>query len=55
MILLGIAIILAAIYLLVKRYETRMVLFTAGVLMATLAGNPLAAFNAFSKSMTTSA
>ena len=53
MVLLGIAVVFAAIYLLVKRYETRMVLFTAGVLMATLSGNPLAGLNAFTKSMTT--
>ncbi len=51
MVLLGIVVVLAAIYLLVKRYETRMVLFTAGLVMATLARNPLAALNAFSKSM----
>jgi DcuC family C4-dicarboxylate transporter len=53
MILLGIAIILATVFLLIKQYETRMVLFASGVVMATLGGNPLAAFNAFAKSMTT--
>ena len=52
MILLGIAIVLATIYLLIKRYETRMVLFASGVVMATLAGHPLAAFDAFAKNMT---
>jgi len=52
MIVLGIVVVFAAIFLLAKRYETRMVLFTAGLLMATLARNPLAALNAFSKSMT---
>ncbi len=34
MIFVGIAVVLATIYLLVKQYETRMVLFTAGVVMA---------------------
>ena len=52
MIILGIVVVFAAIFLLAKRYETRMVLFTAGLLMATLARNPLAALNAFSKNMT---
>lgn len=47
----GIAIVLVSIYLLVKQYETRMVLFCAGVLMSVLAGAPLAAFDAFAKNM----
>lgn len=53
MVFLGVIIVLATIYFLVKQYESRMVLFVAGVAMATLAGKPLAAFDAFSKSMTT--
>lgn len=48
---MGIAIVLVSIYLLVKQYETRMVLFCAGVLMSVLAGAPLAAFDAFAKNM----
>ncbi len=47
----GIVIVLVSIYLLVKQYETRMVLFCAGVLMSVLAGSPLAAFDAFAKNM----
>jgi DcuC family C4-dicarboxylate transporter len=53
MILLGIAVVLATIYLLIKRCETRMVLFTSGLVMAVLGGKPLAAFDVFAKSMTT--
>lgn len=51
MVYLGILIILVSVYLLVKQYESRMVLFAAGLLMASLAGDPLSAFDAFSKSM----
>ncbi|MDD4599700.1 putative cryptic C4-dicarboxylate transporter DcuD [bioreactor metagenome] len=53
MVYIGVIILLVTVYCLVKQYESRMVLFGAGVLMATLAGNPLAAFDAFAKSMTT--
>ena len=53
MIFIGISILLATIFFLVKQYESRMVLFVAGVAMATFAGNPMAAFDAFAKSMTT--
>lgn len=49
----GVLIILGAVVLLVKQVETRLVLFCAGLLMCTLAGNPMAAFAAFEKSMTT--
>ena len=52
MLYVGILIIIATVYFLVKQYETRAVLFIAGLLMALLAGNPLAAFDAFIKSMT---
>lgn len=47
----GIIIICAMIYLLGKRYETRMVLFGAGILLACVAGNPGLALAEFSKSM----
>lgn len=53
MIFIGIAIVLVTIYFLVKQYESRMVLFIAGLIMAAFAGNPLAAFDAFAKNMTT--
>ena len=53
MTLIGIAIVVATIYFLVKQYESRMVLFIAGLSMAIIAGSPLAAFDAFAKNMTT--
>ena len=37
--------------LVIKQYESRMVLLAAGIAMAAIAGDPLAAFDAFSKSM----
>ncbi len=48
----GILIIIATIYFLIKRYDSRLVLLASGVLMALLAGKPMDAFNAFAKSMT---
>ena len=54
MIFVGVLIIIVTIYLLIKQYETRMVLLISGILMAVLGGDPLAAFDAFAKNMTTS-
>lgn len=48
----GIIVILVVVYLLVKQYETRMVLFVAGVIMALVSGNPMRALDAFATSMT---
>lgn len=48
---LGGIIVLITIYLLVKQYETRMVLFCSGLAMAIIAGDPMAAFKAFSHAM----
>lgn len=47
----GVVVILGMLYLLLKRYETRMVLFGAGILLACIAGNPSGALAEFSKSM----
>jgi DcuC family C4-dicarboxylate transporter len=47
----GGAIVLAAIALLVKQYETRMVLLGSGLVMCILSGNPFAAFTAFASNM----
>lgn len=44
--------ILVTIYLLIKKYETRTVLIAVGLLMAILTLNPMAALDAFAKSMT---
>lgn len=52
MLALGIIVIIATIYLLLKRYDSRLILLAAGVVMAILAGKPMAAFTAFAKSMT---
>lgn len=51
MIIIGILVTIVTIYLLVKNVETRLVLIAAGLLMATIAGTPLAAFDAFSEKM----
>lgn len=47
--ILGIAV---TVYLLIKKYETRTVLIGVGLLMAMLTLNPMAALDAFAKSMT---
>ncbi|ADD68825.1 anaerobic c4-dicarboxylate antiporter, DcuC family [Denitrovibrio acetiphilus DSM 12809] len=52
-IILGIIIILAAVYFLVKQYDTRMVLIAAGLLMAGIAMDPLSVLDSFAKRMTT--
>ena len=52
MIMLGVAIVLGVIWLLLKRHESRMVLIAAGILMCCLGGKPMAALDAFAKSMT---
>jgi len=44
-------IVFITIYLLVKQYETRMVLFCSGVAMALIAGEPMAPLKAFSHAM----
>jgi len=51
MMILGICVLLATIYLLVKRYETRMILFCSGVIMSFIGGQFFAPFSAFSQSM----
>lgn len=52
MIALGSIIVLITIYFLIKRYDARLVLIASGVIMATLAGTPMASLNAFAKDMT---
>ncbi len=49
---LAIAVILVTVYALVKRMETRLVLFTAGFVLCLCSLNPMAALNSFAKSMT---
>ena len=50
--IIGALIVVGVIYLLLKRHESRMVLIAAGILMCIIAGKPMAALDAFSKSMT---
>lgn len=52
MLIIGALIVLGVIWLLLKRYESRMVLIAAGILMCVIAGKPMAALDAFAKSMT---
>ena len=54
LLVLGGIIVVATIYLMVKQYEVKMVLFCSGLLMAVLAGDPMAAFKGFSHAMTES-
>lgn len=51
LLIIGAVIVIITIYLLIKQYETRMVLFCAGLAMAIIAGEPLAAFKGFSHAM----
>lgn len=51
MIWIGIFIIVLTLVAIIKRYETRMVLFLAGLAMALTAGRPLEAMDAFAKAM----
>lgn len=51
---LGGLIVLVTFYAIIKRQETRMVLFLAGLIMAILSGKALAAIDAFSTAMVNS-
>jgi len=52
-ILIAIATIIAVVYFLIKKYDTKLVLLVAGVFMALVALEPMTAFDAFAKRMTT--
>ena len=47
----GILIVALTFLAIIKRYETRLVLFVAGVAMASVVGKPLVAIDAFAKTM----
>ncbi|MBO7173682.1 MAG: C4-dicarboxylate transporter DcuC [Burkholderiaceae bacterium] len=49
MIWLGLLIVVVTFWFIIKNYETRMVLFLSGVLMATISGELIPAINAFIK------
>jgi DcuC family C4-dicarboxylate transporter len=51
LIAIGCLVIFITIYLLVKQYETRMVLFCSGAVMAIIAGDFMGPFKAFSHAM----
>lgn len=46
------AVVCLTVWALIKRWETRLVLLVAGLIMAVLSGDPLSAFRQFDKSMT---
>ncbi len=48
----AVAVVIVAIWALIKRYETRLVLIASGLFLAVVALQPMAALNAFAKSMT---
>ena len=48
---IAIAVILVTVYCLIKRFETRLVLFTAGLFLCCIAMKPMAALDQFAKSM----
>ncbi len=48
----AVLVVILTIAALIKRYETRLVLFTAGLVLCCVSLQPMAAFNAFAKSMT---
>jgi len=49
---LAVGVVIVMVWALVKRYETRLVLITAGVVLAALGLKPMDALDAFAKSMT---
>lgn len=51
MLILGCILVLITLFLLIKRYEARMVLVAVGIVMCACAGNPMAALNSFAKGM----
>ena len=51
-VIVSIVVVCLTIYGLIKRYETRMVLIAAGLIMAIASLEPLTAFQQFDKSMT---
>lgn len=53
MIWIGVVVIIAVVYLLIKQWETRLILLGAGILLCLLSTSPMAAFKAFEDSMVT--
>lgn len=51
---IALAVVAVTVWALIKRYETRLVLITAGLFLACISFTPMQALNAFAKSMTNS-
>ncbi len=51
---IAVLVVIGTIYCLIKRYETRLVVFTAGMLLCCISLDPLAGLTQFAKSMTNS-
>ena len=51
MFILGCILVLITLFLLIKRYEARMVLVAAGIVMCDCAGNQMAALNYYAKGL----
>ena len=49
---IAIAVVIVTVYCLIKRYETRLVLFTAGLFLCLISMKPMMALDQFAKSMT---
>ncbi|MEF9943283.1 MAG: C4-dicarboxylate ABC transporter, partial [Burkholderiaceae bacterium] len=52
---IAVLIVLVTIWALIKRYETRLVLITSGLVLSMLTLAPMTALDAFAKSMTNGA
>jgi DcuC family C4-dicarboxylate transporter len=52
MLTIGVILVIITIYFLIKRYDARLVLLVSGIVMACVAGTPMASLNAFAKDMT---
>jgi DcuC family C4-dicarboxylate transporter len=52
MVWIGIVMVLLTFYAIIKNYETRLVLFVSGGIMAIIGGDPMSALNAFVKEFT---
>lgn len=51
---IALAVVAVTVWALIKRYETRLILITAGLFLACISFTPMQALNAFAKSMTNS-
>lgn len=52
MLVIGALVIVITIYLLIKRYDAKLILLASGIIMTCIAGTPMESLNAFAKAMT---